>query len=235
VSSEGRTTYRHAAKLALQPLRPAAPAVLRWRQHVARELFLVRLKTLAMAMGATVEVDLADTVEFDRQPRLEIYAQTYNRLRVGPGTRFGDGVRLSLRGGSFEIGSDCQIRRLGTYQITGTARIGSGVAMSTGLVFHCAESVELGDLSMVGEYSTITDSWHLRTPPGVPVHHASQSKPVVIGRNVWVGAHAVITAGITVGDQAFVGAGAVVTKDVPAGWLVGGVPARPLRELSVEG
>ena len=222
------------ASRVIQPLRPAAPAVLRLRQQLARELFVVRLKTLAMAVGANVEVDLADDVQFDGQPKLEIYDQTWNQLRVGPGTRFGDGVRLSFRGGSFEIGADCEIRRLGTYQITGRARLGDGVAMSTGLVFHCAESVEIGDLSMIGEYSTVIDSRHLRTPPGIPVHHASQSKPLVIGRNVWVGAHAVITAGITVGDQAFVGAGAVVTKDVPAGWLVGGVPARPLRELSVE-
>jgi acetyltransferase-like isoleucine patch superfamily enzyme len=99
---------------------------------------------------------------------------------------------------------------------------------------HCADSVRIGDLTIIGEYSTIADSAHLRTPVDVPIHHASRTAPVVIGSNIWIGAHAVITSGVTVGDQSFVAAGAVVTQDVAPGWLVGGVPAKPLRELPTE-
>jgi acetyltransferase-like isoleucine patch superfamily enzyme len=201
---------------------------------VARERLLVRIKTLALTVGATVELDVAKDVIVDGPPVLEIYAKTFNRVSIGAGCRLGDGVRLSLRGGSLEIGDDTEIRRLGTYQIAGSARIGSGVVMSNGIVFHCADAIEVGDLTIIGEYSTITDSGHRRTPPDVAVHHAAESKPVVIGRNIWMGAHVVITPGVTVGDQSFVGAGAVVTRDVAPGWLVGGVPARPLRELPVE-
>lgn len=50
-----------------------------------------------------------------------------------------------------------------------------------------------------------------------------------IGRNCFIGAHAIVMPGVTVGDQCIVGAGAVVTKDVPAGSIVGGNPARILR------
>ncbi len=50
-----------------------------------------------------------------------------------------------------------------------------------------------------------------------------------IGRNCFIGAHAIIMPGVTVGDQSIVGAGSVVTKDVPAGSMVGGNPARILR------
>jgi acetyltransferase-like isoleucine patch superfamily enzyme len=50
-----------------------------------------------------------------------------------------------------------------------------------------------------------------------------------VGRNCFVGAHAIIMPGVTIGDQCIVGAGSVVTSDVPAGSIVGGDPARVLR------
>jgi acetyltransferase-like isoleucine patch superfamily enzyme len=49
---------------------------------------------------------------------------------------------------------------------------------------------------------------------------------------VWVGINVTVLKGVRVGDGAVIAAGSVVTKDVPAGWLVAGVPARPLRRTS---
>ena len=54
---------------------------------------------------------------------------------------------------------------------------------------------------------------------------------VTIGNGVWIGARAIILPGVTIGDRALVAAGAVVTRDVPADTLVGGNPARVIREL----
>ena len=55
--------------------------------------------------------------------------------------------------------------------------------------------------------------------------------PIHIGKRVWIGANATITAGVTIGDNSIVAAGAVVTKDVPANTVVGGVPAKKIKEL----
>ena len=56
-------------------------------------------------------------------------------------------------------------------------------------------------------------------------------KEVRIGDNVWIGGNTVICPGVTIGDGAIVAAGAVVTKDVAPRTIVGGVPARVIREL----
>ncbi len=57
------------------------------------------------------------------------------------------------------------------------------------------------------------------------------TKPVVIGDDVWIGANAVILPGVTIGKHCVVAAGAVVTKDVPDNSLVGGVPAKILKQI----
>lgn len=53
---------------------------------------------------------------------------------------------------------------------------------------------------------------------------------IVIGNDVWIGYEAIIFAGVTIGDGAIIGSRAVVTKDVPPYAIVGGVPARLIRE-----
>ncbi|CCG24059.1 hypothetical protein CORT_0E04740 [Candida orthopsilosis Co 90-125] len=53
-----------------------------------------------------------------------------------------------------------------------------------------------------------------------------------IKSNVWIGANATILAGVTVGEGAVVAAGAVVSKDVPPNYMVGGIPAKVIKQLS---
>lgn len=55
-------------------------------------------------------------------------------------------------------------------------------------------------------------------------------KSVVIGNDVWIGAHAVILAGVAIGDGSVIAAGAVVTKDVAPYSVVAGVPARVIKK-----
>lgn len=62
-------------------------------------------------------------------------------------------------------------------------------------------------------------------------HYVLEAAPILIKRNAWIGAKAVILPGITVGENAVVAGGAVVTKNVPANTVVGGNPARILKEL----
>lgn len=52
-----------------------------------------------------------------------------------------------------------------------------------------------------------------------------------MGKNVWVGSNSTILSGVTIGDNAIIAAGAVVTKNVPANTVVGGVPARHIKDI----
>jgi acetyltransferase-like isoleucine patch superfamily enzyme len=86
--------------------------------------------------------------------------------------------------------------------------------------------ITLGDNALLGPEVFITAS-NYRTAPGTPVmHQVHDERDVVVGRDVWLGARVIITAGVTIGDGAIVGAGSVVTKDLPAGSVAVGAPAR---------
>src|SRR5699024_6165905 len=59
------------------------------------------------------------------------------------------------------------------------------------------------------------------------------AKPVTMGNNVWIGGRGVINPGVTIGDNDVIASGAVVTKNLPANVVVGGNPARVIREIGV--
>ena len=61
-----------------------------------------------------------------------------------------------------------------------------------------------------------------------------ETKPIVIEDEVWIGANAVVTAGVTVGKHSIVAAGCVVVKEVPPYTIVGGNPAKPLKHYNFD-
>ncbi|KFN08095.1 maltose acetyltransferase domain-containing protein [Paenibacillus macerans] len=90
----------------------------------------------------------------------------------------------------------------------------------------------------IGEYCFMAPGVHIYTAahplnPAERNSGAEFGKPVKIGNNVWIGGRAVIVPGVTIGDNAVIAAGAVVTKDVPAGAVVGGNPAKIIKTIEI--
>jgi acetyltransferase-like isoleucine patch superfamily enzyme len=107
--------------------------------------------------------------------------------------------------------------------------LGDGCVLSRGVHIVAMAGIVIGPGCMIGEYASVRDANHGRLD-GVPLRAAGHTaRAIALGREVWVGRGAAILAGVTIGDYATIGANAVVTKDVPAGAVVGGVPAVPLR------
>lgn len=105
------------------------------------------------------------------------------------------------------------------------------VFINGGCHFQDQGGITIGEGTLIGHKVVIATLDHDQRPS-----HRQEliPAPVVIGKNVWIGANATITSGVTIGDGAIVAAGAVVTKDVPAMTIVGGVPARIIKQIPPE-
>lgn len=106
--------------------------------------------------------------------------------------------------------------------------VGKNVFINSGCCFQDQGGIEIGDNVLIGQQAVIATLDHDLDPKNRANMFAA---PVKIGNGVWIGAHATILAGVTVGDGAVVAAGAVVTKDVPANSVVGGVPAKIIKNI----
>ena len=134
-------------------------------------------------------------------------------LTIGPGT---------LLAGPVQFGMSGDPRR--------NLTVGGRCFLNSPLFIDTAGAVTLGDRVSVGHHVVIVTASHA---VGSPLFRAGdvQALPVRVEDGAWIAAGVTLLPGVTVGAGAVVAAGAVVTKDVLPNTLVGGVPARLIREL----
>ena len=146
------------------------------------------------------------------------------------------GVRPSIRGelrvwGPLVVGDDFLVLGDRYPAVIGAKpdaelRIGDRCVINSGSDISAWHSITIGDNFRLGEFASVQD-WD-----GHEVEEGTTARvaPVVIGDNVWIARRAMVFPGVTIGDHVVVAAGAVVVRDVAPRTIVGGVPARVLRE-----
>lgn len=156
-------------------------------------------------------------------------------ISIGHGTGFGDHLFLTAWEKYY-----CIMDGENTIQHhTPFLNIGEGCCFGAFNHITCINRIQIGDNLLTGKWVTITDNSHgnsnYETLLIDPIKRPLFSKgPVVIGNDVWIGDKATILSGVTIGDGAVIAANAVVTKDVPAYAVVGGNPARVIKESIIK-
>jgi len=107
-------------------------------------------------------------------------------------------------------------------------RFGENVFVNHDCTFMDRGGIEIGSNTKIGPKVSLITENHGIEPEN---RHKLISKPIIIGENVWIGAGVIILQDVTIGDNSIIAAGAVVTSDVPANTIVGGVPAKIIKNL----
>lgn len=127
-------------------------------------------------------------------------------------------------------------------------RAGRQARLRMPVVIYAPEQLELGDRVDIGEFTHIRANGGVRIGSGVliaanvtitsrahsvelPRWGVTKDAPIVIEDDVWIGAGAIVLPGVTIGRGSVVAAGAVVTADVSPFTVVGGVPAKTIKQV----
>lgn len=106
--------------------------------------------------------------------------------------------------------------------------IGNNVFFNSGCEFQDQGGISIDDGTLLGHNVVLVTLNHCMNPK----QRANlEPAPIHIGKNVWIGANAMVLPGVTIGDGAVIAAGAIVTKDVPANTIVGGIPAKKIKDI----
>ena len=111
-----------------------------------------------------------------------------------------------------------------------------GVIVGIRCVFWVTNELKIGKDTILANDILITTENHGINPEINIPYHAQPliSKPVIIGSNCWIGAHAIILPGVSIGNNCVVGAGSVVTKSFPSNSIIAGNPASLVKKYDFD-
>ena len=126
--------------------------------------------------------------------------------------------------------------KYGSHNFTPSIKIGNNVVFNTDIHIGCISSIQIGDNCLFASKIYITDHHHgepiAQMLKLAPIDRPLISKgPVVIKNNVWIGEGVAIMPNVIIGENSIIATNSVVTKDVPANCVVGGIPAKIIKNI----
>lgn len=109
--------------------------------------------------------------------------------------------------------------------------IGKNVFINSSCHFQDQGGIVIGDGTFIGHNVVLATLNHSEIPED---RGSLYPKPIIVGKNVWIGANVTIVSGVKIGDNSIIGAGSVVTKDIESNIVVGGVPAKKIRDIKIK-
>ncbi|APA00761.1 DapH/DapD/GlmU-related protein [Flavobacterium commune] len=107
-------------------------------------------------------------------------------------------------------------------------KIGKNVFINFDSVFLDLGGITIEDNVLIAPKVSLLTEGH---PTSIEDRHSLIPKPIYIKKNAWIGANSTILSGVTIGENAVVAAGAVVSEDVPDNTIVGGIPAKFIKNI----
>lgn len=148
--------------------------------------------------------------------------------KVGAKVRVGAGCRV-VRPWCLSVGNRAQLEHDVFVKITGEAArlsVGDHVFIGCRTEFDVSQRVMIGANVLIAPGCFITDHAHLHRAGASIASQGCESAAVMIGDDVWLGAHSIVLAGVTIGPGAIIAANSVVTANVDPMTIVAGSPAR---------
>ncbi|MFP4145901.1 MAG: acyltransferase [Phycisphaeraceae bacterium] len=190
------------------------------RSKLYRGLFRSMRRGVVIGSGVILRsacrIDLGEKVVVSDGCILDGRGEGAGGITLQDGVILGDRVLLRCKQGEIRLGRHV------------------GVGACAALYAVCGNRLEIGEGAMIGPFVYLggTQYRHERTDLSISEQGPDPRGGITIGAGAWLGARATVLDGIRIGEGAIVAAGAVVTRDVPAGAVVAGVPARVVRDRS---
>lgn len=138
-----------------------------------------------------------------------------SKIEIGKSCEFVSTSLINYRGVSHKciLNTGCE----GAEIIIGDNCGFSGVSIVSDNLVKIGNNVTIGADTLIGDRDDHTELY------------ASDAKPVIIDRNVWIGMHCIVLKGVHIGENSIIGAGSIVTKDIPANSIAAGIPCKVIK------
>ena len=164
-------------------------------------------------------------IEYEEMPKISglLFITGSGKIKLGKNVKLSSGRR------SNPLGGETKLSLIASKNAKLT--IGNNCGISNSVIL-CTNSIIIEDNVLIGNGCKIYDTDFHPINPMDRINNAKPvSKPVLIKRNAFIGAHSIILKGVTIGENSVIGAGSVVTKNIPDNEIWAGNPAKLIGKI----